>query len=226
MPFSDCQGVIGIDINTKPLQTARQNIKATEVIWGTTASSKIQLHQGYGIDPLKRPDGINVLSIAGMGVHSIISILEKTTHIQTELGIKRVVIQPAGSKACDMARLRSFLYPAWKIVNESLVLIKRRFYVTFSCEAVSASDDVKPEIMPGVGDRRLPFVAGEHLVAGYGQNLLSDQLKRSYWAHQRKWIDVATSHRQAWGGQEEKGRCLEMEYEINILTDVLTQFDV
>ncbi len=226
MPSSNCQGIIGIDINAKPLQTARQNIKATDVIWDTTALSKIQLRQGYGIDPLKQSDGINVLSIAGMGVHSIISILGKTTHIQTELGIKRVVIQPAGSRACDMARLRSFLHPAWKIANESLALIKRRFYVTFSCEAVSASDEVKSEIMPGVDDRRLPFVAGEHLVAGYGRNLSSsDQLKRSYWAHQRKWIDVATSRRQAWGGREEKGRCLEVEYERSIITDVLTQFD-
>ncbi len=225
MTSSNFQGVIGIDINAKPLQTARQNIKAVEM-GNTTALNKIQLRQGYGIDPLKRSDGISVVSIAGMGVHSIISILKKTIHIQTELGIKRVVIQPAGSRACDMTRLRSFLHPAWKITNESLVLIKRRFYVTFNCEAAAgASDDVKSEILPGVGGR-LPFVAGEHLVAGYGQNLSSsDQLKLSYWAHERKCLDVALSHQRAWGGREEKGRCLEMEYESSIITDVLAQFD-
>ncbi len=197
-------------MNAKPLQAARQNIKAMEVTWGTTALSKIQLRQGYGIDPLKRSDGIRVVSIAGIGVSSIISILEKTIHIQRELGIKRVIIQPAGSRACDMAHLRSFLHPAWKITNESIILIKRRFYVTFSCEAIGVNDGVKSEILPGVGGR-MPFVAGEHLVAGCGQNLSSsDQLKRSYWAHQRKCLDVAVSHQQTWGRQQEKGRCLEI----------------
>ncbi len=225
MPSSNCQGVIGIDVNAKPLLTARQNIEAAEMIWDTTSLSNIQLRQGYGVAPLKRSDGINVLSIAGMGVRSIISILEATTHIQTELGIKRAVIQPAGSRVCNMARLRSFLHPAWNIINESLVLIKKRFYVTFSCEAANARDDAEPET-PGVGNIWMPFVAGEHLVAGDGQNASSsDQLKRSYWGHQRKWIDLATSQQQAWGVGEEKGRCLEKEYERVIITDVLKQFD-
>ncbi len=228
MPSSNFQGVIGIDVNAEPLRTARQNIKAAEMMGkNTTALNKIQLRQGYGIDPLKRSDGISVVSIAGMGVPSIISILDKTIHIQTELEIKRVVIQPAGSRACDMARLRSFLQPAWKIINESLILTKRRFYVIFSCEAntTGASDDVKSEILPGVGGR-LPFVVGEHLVAGCGQGMSpSDQLKISYWAHERKCLDVALSHRRSWGGREENGRCLEMEYASSIITDVLAQFD-
>lgn len=111
------QRAVGVDINSAPLDQARETVAAFNCL------QKIDLRLGSGLHVLNDDDGVDTVVIAGMGGRTIAEILadgrDKLTHIQ------RMVLQPM----TEAGYLRLFLAQnGYAIVQETLVMEGKRLY--------------------------------------------------------------------------------------------------
>lgn len=134
-----CQKVIASDINSGPLQSAKNFISSKNLL------DKIDLRLGNGIETLKINE-VDTCIIAGMGGMLISEILDNNKKIAKS--IKRFILQPM--VASD--ELRKYLYKNnYKIVNEKLSKEDERYYEIIVVE--HGNDKIEDEIYFEIGKK-------------------------------------------------------------------------
>lgn len=113
---SICEKAIASDINKGPVERVIKNIKEYGL------EKKIQCRQGPGLSTLK-PHEAQIVVIAGMGGHLIISILEEEEKIAHNL--ESIILQPVQHSMI----LRKYLYEnGYKIIDEDLCVDEGKYY--------------------------------------------------------------------------------------------------
>jgi tRNA (adenine22-N1)-methyltransferase len=111
------QRVVASDINSAPLQQARETVAAFNCL------QKIDLRQGDGLNVIQVQDQINTVVIAGIGGENIIKILEGGR--EKLKSVERLILQPMK----ESGALRLYLaHNGYALVRESLALEGRRLY--------------------------------------------------------------------------------------------------
>lgn len=111
-----CRKVIATDINKGPLLHAKKNINKYKL------QNKIELRQGYGLDPIKNNE-IDGAIIAGMGGKTILQIIKEKRDISDSLDF--VILQPM----TQQPNLRYGLFKiGYKITEEVIAKEQDRYY--------------------------------------------------------------------------------------------------
>jgi tRNA (adenine22-N1)-methyltransferase len=111
------QRVVASDMNSAPLQQARETVAAFNCL------QKIDLRQGDGLNVIQAEDHINTVVIAGIGGETIIKILESGR--EKLESVERLILQPM----TESGTLRLYLaHNGYALVRESLALEGRRLY--------------------------------------------------------------------------------------------------
>ncbi len=107
--------VIGSDINSGPLEKAKENLIKYHV------ENKIQLRLGDGLDVMS--DDINTVVISGMGGISIVNILKD---IKKYPSIKKIIISPNNDFPLTRSEITKL---GFYIVKETMVQESNKFYL-------------------------------------------------------------------------------------------------
>jgi tRNA (adenine22-N1)-methyltransferase len=139
---------------------------ASDVKEGDPRLPGIEYRKGAGLRVLRPGDRVDVVTIAGMGARSIIRILRDD--YKERLNLKLAVLQPQK----DAPALRRWLAGrGFPIVDERLVLERRRYYFVMSAELEARTGAYRH---PTLGLDEL-LEAGPILVRS------ADPLVREYW---------------------------------------------
>jgi tRNA (adenine22-N1)-methyltransferase len=139
---------------------------AGDIKAGGPEAAGIEFRQGEGLRVLRPEDRINVVTIAGMGARSIISILDDEYRV--ELSIRLAVLQPQRDAPALRRWLAGHQYP---IVEEKLVLERGRYYFVMAAE-----------LRPREGTYSHPLLGFDDLLeAGPMLVRSGDPLVRQYW---------------------------------------------
>jgi len=140
--------VIGVDLSNQALekgalallkQVQNRTVNANDNYLGKHMDVEFRL--GDGLQGLK-DDEADIICIAGMGVNTMIQILEKntttvdesSTHLE-RVGCKRLVLQPTNSRPRNLILLYDWLQnKGWKISDERIEKLSSRWYLTTSFE--------------------------------------------------------------------------------------------
>lgn len=120
--------VVAIDRSAAALDGGRQNLRKATYLDGIDPSS-VEFRLGDGFSPLKPTDDVETACIAGMGVDSILAIIEAAPLFP---GLKNLVLQPAGTRPQHLIPLRQQLCRSrgWFIQKEDIMHSDGRFYIT------------------------------------------------------------------------------------------------
>ncbi len=117
----------------------------------------IEFRLGNGLEALE-PGEADVICIAGMGVNTMLQILEQKSSSSTDanttlekIGCKRLVLQATNSRPRNLIRLYDRLQTmGWKVQDERIEKLSNRWYITTRFELsneVGASEDLE---LPGL----------------------------------------------------------------------------
>jgi len=179
------ESVIGVDLSEQALSDGAislyrqmlQDLKKDER-WNSSSSEQLKylfpvdFCVGDGLRVLK-PGQADALCIAGMGVNTMIRILEPSE--VDRVGCKYLVLQPTNSRPRNLIRLYDSLADAgWTAMDERIEFLSSRWYI--SALFARAADDG-----PTTLSSNMCFP---------GQLLsLSDESYSSYVQHHQKWIE-------------------------------------
>ena len=107
--------VIGSDINSGPLEKAKENLKKYHL------SNNIELRLGDGLNVMS--DDINTVVISGMGGISIINILKD---IKKYPNVKKLIISPNNDFPLTRVEISKL---GFYISNETIVLESNKYYL-------------------------------------------------------------------------------------------------
>ncbi len=108
--------IIACDINSGPVERAKENIDDVEL------GAKIEVRQGDGLSVLK-PGEAQSIVLAGMGGKLMIRILTEGKEILD--GVSELIMEPQS----EVASLRHFLQDnGFRIISESMVCDDEKFY--------------------------------------------------------------------------------------------------
>lgn len=112
---------IACDLNAGPLNSARGNITHSGL------SHRIELRQGYGLEPLA-PGEVETISICGMGGMLMLAILEKSPAIVQSA--KQLILQPQR----DAVKVREYVHEIGFCIKEEFSLTQKgHCYVIINC---------------------------------------------------------------------------------------------
>jgi tRNA (adenine22-N1)-methyltransferase len=135
------------------------------------AAHRLELRHGDGLSVLEADDGVDVIVLTGLGARTIVRILERAR----PAALCRLVLEPRS----EPARLRRWLRRnGFRIVEERLVVERRRFYTLITAEPAgdeSAFDH--PTLAPRDVDEVGPCLvrSGDPLVRSYWERRLAEQ---------------------------------------------------
>jgi len=183
--------VIGVDLSDQALkngalallrQVQNRMVNANDNYYGKRMDVEFRL--GDGLLALK-DDEADIICMAGMGVNTMIQILEKNTttvdHNSTHLervGCKRLVLQPTNSRPRNLILLYDWLQKkGWKIRDERIEKISSRWYMTTSFELTKNN-------LSAVRSLELPGCKLMCLDESYSMRQVFDE----YCQHHESWI--------------------------------------
>ncbi len=113
------------DINQNPLLKATENMKKYKL------EHKMEVRQGAGLLPVLN-EPIDVVTIAGMGGMTVISILEEAKDFLKN--IKQIILQPQH----DVGAVRKFVHAmGFSIVDEKMILEWGKYYTIINAMPVA-----------------------------------------------------------------------------------------
>jgi tRNA A22 N-methylase len=145
--------VIGVDVSDNALENGALSLlkrvqKRTHNEKEYKNNIPIEFLLGDGLYVLDHAD---IICIAGMGVHSMINILDQKqqqmnnveTLELTRIGCKRLIVQPTNSRPSHLILLYNKLQnDGWKVENERIERLSSRWYITTSFrKQVRENDD-------------------------------------------------------------------------------------
>ncbi|MCP3980116.1 MAG: hypothetical protein GY716_12490 [bacterium] len=152
------------------------------------ATGELVLRHGDGLRALSTADRVDVVSITGLGGHTILRILDPPP------AVRRLVLQPQSDTALVRRRLNE---RGWAVVDERLVLDRHLYYTVLAAEPSAEPTPTHATL----GAEEL-FEAGPCLVRG------GDPLVRRMWQEtlerQRRILEHATP-----GDSRDEARRLE-----------------
>ena len=126
--------VIAGEIADGPYQSALSNVK--EAGYGDV----IRVRKGDGLSVIRNDDGVDCITIAGMGGTLIVSILEQGK--EKLKGVKRIILQP--NIAADT--VRSWLINNnWELTGETIIQEDRHIYEILIAEPGDGSNPYSKE---------------------------------------------------------------------------------
>jgi tRNA A22 N-methylase len=132
----------------------------------------VEFRVGSGLEALQ-PGEADAVCIAGMGVDSMIQILE--AHEMDRVGCKKLILQPTNARPRNLLRLYDFLaLMGWGVRHESIEYFSTRWYISSSFE------------LQTIDDNRLR-VPG-HWLAQLGEETPMKQAYAKYVHHHQSWI--------------------------------------
>jgi tRNA (adenine22-N1)-methyltransferase len=177
--------VVGVDVSERALQdgaiTLYQKLLDTlntEERWERNGQQQknflpIEFRMGDGLKALL-PGEADAVCIAGMGVDSMIQILEADE--MDRVGCKKLILQPTNTRPRNLLRLYDCLaLMGWGVRDESIEYLSSRWYMSTSFEPQT------------INDNRLR-VPGQ-MLAQLGDETPMKQAYGRYVLHHQKWIE-------------------------------------
>mmetsp|Transcript_8823 Transcript_8823/g.12606 ORF Transcript_8823/g.12606 Transcript_8823/m.12606 type:complete len:400 (-) Transcript_8823:96-1295(-) len=126
--------VIGVDVSPQALSNALQNLNTLQKQHSSSSTPPplpIEFRVGNGLTPLTDDEKVNIICLAGMGVHSMMNILnlESLTKIECE----QIIVQPTNSRPQHLLLLYKRLFEdGWRLEEECIEFMDQRWYITSS----------------------------------------------------------------------------------------------
>ena len=198
--------VIGVDISDQALtygalallgKIQNQTMSINDNYFGNRTDFPIEFRLGNGLQALKNGEA-DVICIAGMGVNTMIQILDEQTSTTDgectdleRIGCKRLVLQATNSRPRNLILLYDRLQKmGWKVRDEQIEKLSSRWYMTTSfeftnnCTSSMQRDDSHLQSPVGSLDIELP---GSKL-ASLDQSCSMRKTFDEYCRHHRLWI--------------------------------------
>lgn len=145
-----CHHAVAADVNEAPLEQARETVAAFNCL------KKIDLRLGNGLQVLQEEDNIDTVVIAGLGGHTIASILDEGRSRLKR--VKRLILQPMN----EAGYLRLYLAEnGFALVQETLVMEGRRLYeiIMAAPGKEQETDPLRLSLGPRLLERKPPLFA-------------------------------------------------------------------
>ena len=142
----------------------------------------VEFRLGNGLEALEFGEA-DVICIAGMGVNTMLQILEQEGDDGRNLekiGCKRLVLQATNSRPRNLILLYDRLQEmGWKVEDERIEYLSSRWYITARFELPDSNEGESSELeLPG---SKLQSLSEEHSMR---------QIFNEYCLHHKKWIET------------------------------------